>query len=93
MASVAEMVLSMRSLLVVNVKFGGGVPGGELADYNGRVEIRFLVGGVSGWLVPAAVAIVTGGGGSGRCWKNDGIVFIEVPVVHFSFLFVTMMNG
>ena len=28
-------------------------------------EILFLVGGASGWPVPAAVAIVFGGGGSG----------------------------
>ena len=91
--SVAGMVMSMRSHLVVNVKFGGGVPGGELADSNGGVEIRFLVGGASGWSVPTAVAIVTGGGGSGRRWKNDGIVFVEVPVILFSFLFVTVVNG
>ena len=49
MASVAGMVISMWSHIVVNVKFGGGVPGGELADCNGGVEIRFLVGGASGW--------------------------------------------
>ena len=91
--SVAGMVMSMRSHLVVNVKFGGGVPGGELADSNGGVEIRFVVGGASGWSVPTAVAIVTGGGGRGRCWKNDGIVFVEVPVGLFSFLFVTVVNG
>ena len=57
----------MQSHLVVNVKFGGGVPGGALADCNGGVEIRFLMGGVSGWPVPTAMAIVTGGGGRGRC--------------------------
>ena len=51
--------MSMQSHLVVNVIFGGGVPGGELVDCNGGVEIRFLVGGASGWLEPAAVAIVT----------------------------------
>ena len=85
--------MSMQSHLVVNVKFGGGVPGGELADCNGGVEIRFLVGGVSGWLVPTAVAIVTGGGGRGCCWKYDRIVFVEVPVALFSFLFVTVVNG
>ena len=44
------------------------------------MEVRFLVGGTSGWSVQTAVAIVTGGGGSGHCWKNDGIVFVEVPV-------------
>ena len=93
MASVARMMMSMRSHLVVNVKFGGGVPGGELADCNGGVEICFLVGGASGWLVPTVVAIVTGGGGSRRCWKNDGIVFVEVSVTLFSFLFVTVVNG
>ena len=93
MASVAGMVMSMRSHLVVNVQFGGGVPGGELAECNGGVEICFLVGGVSGWLVPTAVAIVTGGGGRGCRWKNDGILFVKVPVVLFSFLFVTMVNG
>ena len=93
MTSVAGMVMSMQSHLVVNVKFGGGVPGGELADCNGGVEIRLLVGGVSGWLVLTAVAIVTGGGGRGRCWKNDGIVLVEVSVDLFSFLFVTMVNG
>ena len=43
--------------------------------------------------MPTAVAIVTGGGGSRHCWKNDGIVFVEVPVVLFSFLFVTVVNG
>ena len=50
----------MQSHLVVYVRFGGGVPGGELADCNGGVEIRFLVDGASGWLVLTAVAIVTG---------------------------------
>ena len=69
------------------------MPGGELVDCDGEVEIRFLVCGASGWPVPAAVAIVTGGGRRGHCWKNDGIVFVEVPVVLFSFLFVTVMNG
>ena len=43
--------------------------------------------------MPTAVAIVTGGGGRGCCWKNDGIVFVKVPVVLFSFLFVTMVNS
>ena len=85
--------MSIQSHLVVNDKFGGDVPGGELVDCNGEVEIRFLVGGASGWLKPTAVAIVTGGGGRGRCWKNDGIVFVEVPVGLFSFLFVTVVNG
>ena len=32
----------------MNVKLGGGVPGGELVDCHGGVEIRFLVGRVSG---------------------------------------------
>ena len=36
----------MRCHLVVNVEFGGVVPGGELVDCDGEVEIRFLVGGV-----------------------------------------------
>ena len=93
MASVAAMFMSMRSHFVVNVKFGEGVLGGELVDCNGGVEIRFLVGGASGWPVLTAVAIVTGGGGGGRDWKNDGIVFVEVPVVLFSFLFVTVVNS
>ena len=93
MASVAGMVMSMRSHLVVNVKFGGGVPGGELVDCDGGVEIRFLVDGASGWPMPAAVTIVTGGGGRGSCWKNNGIVFVEVPVALFSFFFVTVVNG
>ena len=53
--------------------------------------MRFLVGGASGWSLPTAVATVTGGGGSGRRWKNDGIML--VPVVGFSFLFVTRVNG
>ena len=53
--------------------------------------MRFLVGGASGWSLPTAVATVTGEGGSGQQWKNDGIVL--VPVVGFSFLFVTRVNG
>ena len=36
-------------------------------------EMRFLVGGASGWLLTTAVATVTGEGGSGRQWKNDGM--------------------
>ena len=35
----------------------------------GPVEILFLVGGASRWLVPAAVATVFGGRGSGQLWK------------------------
>ena len=93
LTSLPGMVMSMQSHLVVNVKFGGGVPRGELVDCDGGVEIRFLVGGASGWSVLTAVAIVTGRGGRGHCWKNDGIVFVEVPVVLFSFLFVTVVNG
>ena len=46
--SVAGMKMSMQSHLVVNVVFGGGVPGGELVDWNGGVEICFLVGRASG---------------------------------------------
>ena len=93
MTSVAGMVMSMQSHLVVNVKFGGVVPGEELVDCNGGMEIRFLVGGESRWPVPTAVAIVTCGGGRGHCWKNDGLEFVEVPVVLLSFLFVTVVNG
>ena len=33
------------------------------------VEILFFVGGASGWLVPAAVATVSGGRGSVQLWK------------------------
>ena len=35
----------------------------------GPVEILFLVGGASGWLVPATVATVFGGSGSVRLLK------------------------
>ena len=59
--------MSMWSHLVLNVKFGGNVSGGELVDCIGGVEIRFLVDGASGLLVPTAVAIVTGGGRRGCC--------------------------
>ena len=39
------------------------------------------------------MAIVPGGGGCGYCWKNDRIVFVDVPVDLFSFLFVIVVNG
>ena len=32
----------------MNVKLGGGVPGGMLVDCDGEVEIYFLVNGTSG---------------------------------------------
>ena len=38
----------MQSHLEVNVRFGGDVPGGELVDCDGEVEICFLVNGTSG---------------------------------------------
>ena len=49
------------------------------------------MGGASGWSILTAVATVTGGVGSRRRWKKDGIV--SVPVMGFSFLFVTRVNG
>ena len=52
--------------------------------------MRFLVGGASEWSLPTAVVIVTDGCGSGRRSKKVGIVL--VPVVGFSFLFVTRVN-
>ena len=48
------------------------------------------MGGGSGWLLPTAVATVTVGGGRMQHWKKDGIML--VPVVGFSFLFVTRVN-
>ena len=41
-----------------------------------------MVDKASGWLLPTAVATVDGGGGTGTgfCWKNDGIFFVEVLV-------------
>ena len=66
--------MSIQSHVEVSLRFVGDVPGGELVDCVGAVEIRFLVGEVSGWLLLTAVATVTGGGGSGCCWENDRIV-------------------
>ena len=57
------------------------------------VEILFLVGGASGWLVPATVATVFGGRGSGRLWKKDGMVCDDGIVAPFCFSFFTMING
>ena len=57
------------------------------------VEILFLVGGASGWLVPAAVATVFGGRGSGRLWKKDGMECDNGVVAPFCFPFFTMVNG
>ena len=36
--------------------------------------------------------MVTGGDGRGRCWKNDGIVFVAEPVDLFPFLLDTVVN-
>ena len=38
----------MQRELEVNVRFGGDVPGGELVDCDGEVEVCFLVDGTSG---------------------------------------------
>ena len=57
------------------------------------VEILFLVRGASGWLVPAAVATVFGGSGSGRLWKKDGMECDDGAVAPFCFPFLTMVNG
>ena len=40
-----------------------------------------------------AVAIVIGGDGGRRCWKNNRIVFAAEPVDLFSFLLDTVVNG
>ena len=95
LASVTGMLRSMRSHEEVKVRFGGGVgPEGGSGLWEGDAdEMRFLVGGASGWLVPVAVATMIGGDGRGRCWKNDGIVFAADPVGRFSFLLDTVMNG
>ena len=66
LASVTGMEVLMQSLLEVNVRSGGVVPRREWVDCNGEVaEIRFLVGGASGWSIPKAVATVSGGCRSG----------------------------
>ena len=57
------------------------------------IEILFLVGGASGWSVPAAVATVFGGGGSGRLWKNNGMQCDDGVVAPFCFPFFTIVNG
>lgn len=57
------------------------------------VEILFLVGGASGWSVPAAVATVFGGRGNGRLWKKDGMEGDDGVVAPFCFPFLTMVNG
>jgi hypothetical protein len=79
----------------VKIKFDGCVgPEGPPGLWEGDTdEMRFLVGGPSGWLVPVAVATVSGGDGRGHCWKNDGIVFAADPVGRFLFLLDTVMNG
>ena len=56
------------------------------------VDILFLVGGESGWLLPAAVATVFGGRGNGHLWKKDGMEFDGV-VAPFCFPFFIMVNG
>ena len=94
-ASVTGMLMSMRSHEEVKVRFGGGVgsEGGSGLWEGDADEMRFLVGGASGWSVPVAVATVSGGDGRGRRWKNDGIVFAVDPVGRFSFLLDTVMYG
>ena len=89
------MQISMQSHEEVKVKFGGGVgPEGGSRLWEGDAdEMRFLVGGASGWSVPVAVATVSGGDGRGRRWKNDGIVIAAEPVDLFSFLLDTVVNG
>ena len=57
------------------------------------VEILFLVGGASGWLVSAAVATVFGGGGDGSLWKKDGMECDDGIVAPFCFPFFIMING
>jgi hypothetical protein len=57
------------------------------------VEILFLVGGISRWLVPASVATIFGGRGSWRLWKKDGIECDHGVVTPFCFPFLTMVNG
>ena len=57
------------------------------------VEILFLVGGASGWSVPAAVATVFGGRGNGRLWKKDGMEGDDGVVAPFCFPIFTMVNG
>ena len=90
---VSVMEMLAQSHVEVNVKFVGRVGPDEGADGRGEpaAEMFFLVGGASGWLLLAAVATVTGGDGIRRRWKKDGIVL--VPVVGFSFLFETKVNG
>ena len=94
-ASVTGMLRSMQSHEEVKVRFGGGVgPEGGSRLWEGDTdEMRFLVGGASGWPVPVAVATVSGGDGRGCRWKNDGIVFAADPVCCFSFLLDTVMYG
>ena len=94
-ASVTGMLMSMQSHEEVKVRFGGGVgsEGGSGLWEGDADEIRFLVGGASGWLVPVAVATVSGGDGRRRRWKNDGIVFAVDPVGRFLFLLDTVMYG
>jgi hypothetical protein len=94
-ASVTGMLILMQSHEEVKVRFGGGVgPEGGSGLWEGDAdEMRFLVGGASGWSVPVAVATVSGGNERGRRWKNDGIVFGVDPVGRFLFLLVSVMNG
>ena len=43
--------------------------------------------------MPAAVATVFGGRGSGRLWKKDGMEGDDGVVAPFCFPFLTMVNG
>ena len=80
LTSVTGMEMSMRSHLVVNVKFGGDMPRVELVHCDCEVEICLLVDGASGSSLSTAEATVTGRGGRGCGWKNDRIVFVEFLV-------------
>ena len=68
----------------LSARFDRAGPRRELVDCDDEVaDIRFLLAGTSGWLLPTTLTTEYGGGGSGCLWENDVIMFLEVPVDPF----------